>query len=114
MRRQGTPESATTCLFNTLQEMWHQVRTVHGDSKTTYGGRDIIPMHGICQGNGAGPPIWAVVSTPILDMLRTVGLGSFILTAITKQLIHFSGSLFLTILTLSKQPAHIRILWCTS
>jgi len=29
MRRQGTPESATTSLFNTLQEATHQVRMAH-------------------------------------------------------------------------------------
>ena len=28
---------------------------------------------GIGQGNGAGPQIWAVVSSPILEMLRTAG-----------------------------------------
>ena len=32
-------------------------------------------MHGIGQGNGAGPAIWAVLSTPILNMLRKQGFG---------------------------------------
>jgi hypothetical protein len=30
-------------------------------------------MHGIGQGNGAGPAIWAVVSTPLLNLLRSKG-----------------------------------------
>jgi hypothetical protein len=85
MRRQGVPEAATTCLFNMLQEARHQVRTAFGDSVTHFGGgNEVVPMHSICQGNGAGLPIWAVVSTPILDMLRTHNLGSFICTAISK------------------------------
>jgi hypothetical protein len=38
----------------------------------------IIPFHGICQGNGADPPIWAVVSTLVLNMLRQANVGSFL------------------------------------
>jgi len=29
-----------------------------------------VPIHGIGQGNGAGPAIWTVVSTPLLNLLR--------------------------------------------
>ena len=76
MKRQGVPESVTTCLFNTLQEAKHQVRTAFGDSDTSFGGDEVIPMHGICQGNGAGPLIWAVISSPILDVLRNKDLGT--------------------------------------
>jgi hypothetical protein len=36
------------------------VRTAYGDSNYTYGGSGWIkPLHGIGQGNGGGPPIWA-------------------------------------------------------
>jgi hypothetical protein len=66
-----------------------------GDFNTHFGGQDIIPMHGMCQGNGAGPPIWVVVSTRILDMLRAVELGSFVCMAITKKQIRFSGFSFI-------------------
>lgn len=65
MRRQGVPEAVTTCMFNTLQEAEHQVKTAYGDSDTHFGGHKVVPMHGVCQGNGAGPPICAVVSSPI-------------------------------------------------
>jgi hypothetical protein len=95
MQRQGTPEWVTTCLFYTLQEAEHQVRMAFGDFNTHFGGQDIIPMHGMCQGNGAGPPIWVVVSTRILDMLRAVELGSFVCMAITKKQIRFSGFSFI-------------------
>ncbi len=69
MQRQGVPKSAVTCMFTTLQELKHKVRTAYGDSESTYGGSEVVPMHGVMQGNGAGPAIWAVVSTPILSML---------------------------------------------
>jgi hypothetical protein len=64
MQRQGVPESAVTCMFTTLQELKHQIRTAYGDSELTYGGQAVIPIHGVMQDNGAGPAIWAVVSTP--------------------------------------------------
>lgn len=83
MRRQNIPEIAIVCLFNTLQEAQHHVCTAYGDSESHFGGIEIIPMHGICQGNGAGPAIWAVVSTPILDMLKSANLGSRITTPIS-------------------------------
>jgi len=69
MRRQGVPEACTTCMFSTLQEASHQVRMAYGDSDTSFGGDQIIPFHSVCQGNGAGPPVWAVVSAPVLNML---------------------------------------------
>lgn len=42
-------------------------------------------MHGIGQGNGAGPAILAVVSTLILVMLHLAGLGTHIMTPISQQ-----------------------------
>lgn len=33
-------------------------------------------MHGILQGNGAGPCIWFMLSRPILDMLSDQGNGA--------------------------------------
>jgi hypothetical protein len=40
-------------------------------------------MHGIGQGNGTGPAIWAVLSTPILNLLHKLGFGCFLITPIT-------------------------------
>lgn len=58
MQRQGVPPAAVKCLFTTLQEATHCVRTAFGDSTFTYGGSGWLkPIHGIGQGNGGGPPI---------------------------------------------------------
>jgi hypothetical protein len=71
MQRVGVPKKIINCLFTTLQEAVHRVRTGFGDSKSFYGGKVwLVPIHGIGQGNGAGPAIWAVVSTPLLNVLR--------------------------------------------
>jgi hypothetical protein len=41
--------------------------------------------------NGAGPQIWAVVSTPIFDMLRSMGYGAHFEAAISQDRLHFVG-----------------------
>ncbi len=95
MQRQGLPQNAAICLFNTLQNLSHQIRTSYGDSEQSYGGSYwIIPMHGIGQGNGAGPAIWAVVSTPLLAMLRKSGVGSIFKSPISGKNIRFVGYAF--------------------
>jgi hypothetical protein len=95
MQRQGVPQCAVLCLFETLQNLEHYIRTAYGDSSSFYGGSHwIIPMHGIGQGNGAGPAIWAVVSTPLLNMLRASGVGSHFISPISGKDIHFIGYAF--------------------
>jgi len=95
MQRMGVPKAAVDCLFTTLQTAIHRVRTGYGDSKEHYGGQTwLIPFHGIGQGNGAGPAIWAVVSTPLLNTLRKMGFGLNYITPISNTLIKFSGFAF--------------------
>ncbi len=74
LKRQGTPDAYVFMLFSTIQEMQHLIRTAYGDSRDYYQQED-IPFHGILQGNGAGPTIWAMVSTPLLNRLRAKGYG---------------------------------------
>jgi hypothetical protein len=51
-------------------------------------------MHGIGQGNGAGPAIWAVVSTPLLNLLRSKGFGFNYTSPISTTKISFVGYTF--------------------
>ncbi len=51
-------------------------------------------MHGIGQGNGAGPTIWAVLSTSILNMLRKQGFGCEFLAPISNMKYKFVGYFF--------------------
>jgi hypothetical protein len=95
MQRNGVPKSAIDCLFSTLQNAKHQVRTGYGDSTSFYGGSEwVIPMHGVGQGNGAGPAIWAVVSTPILNMIRKKGYGCTLFGPMSHRKIYFVGYTF--------------------
>jgi hypothetical protein len=51
-------------------------------------------MHGIRQGNGAGPAIWAVVSTPLLNTSQEHGYGVQFSTPISGITMQFSGFAF--------------------
>ncbi len=95
MQRNGVPRAAVDCLFTTLQEAKHQVRKSYGDSYLSYGGSNwVTPMHGIGQGNGAGPAIWAVLSTPLLNLLRSQGFGCKFTSPISKETLQFVGYAF--------------------
>jgi hypothetical protein len=70
MQQVGVPRAAVDCMFTMLQSAKHFVRTGYGDSVGYYVGLSFPkPLHGIGQGNGSGPGIWAVVSSPVLNML---------------------------------------------
>ena len=95
MQRTGVPLEPIICMFSTIGNLTHNVRTAFGDSKGTYTGKIwIVPLQGVGQGNGAGPAIWAVVSTPVLNMLRKMGYGTVFKAAISGESIHFAGFAF--------------------
>jgi Reverse transcriptase (RNA-dependent DNA polymerase) len=74
LRRQGAPKSFCSVMFDTIDKMKHTIRTSYGDSEMHYL-RENTRFHGILQGNGAGPAIWAAVSSPLLDRLKATGFG---------------------------------------
>jgi hypothetical protein len=95
MQHVGVPKNIINCLFTTLQDAIHQVRTGFGDSKGHYGGAVwLVPIHGIGQGNGAGPAIWAFVSTPLLNVLRDKGFGCEIIRPLSSKFFKFVGYAF--------------------
>ena len=51
-------------------------------------------MHGLGQGNGAGPPIWGVVSTPVIYLLQDEGYGAFFKAFISGTELSFIGYAF--------------------
>ena len=71
-------------MIGTLQQVQHHVRTTYGDSASSYCGIE-VPVHGIGQGNGAGPAIWLIVSITIINMLKRQGFGYKLQTPITHQ-----------------------------
>jgi hypothetical protein len=95
MRRLGVPEAPIRSMFEAIQRMRHHVRTAFGDSVTTFGGRDTdTPVHGVGQGNGAGPAIWAAVSSPVIEVMRSRGFGTEFVSALSGALVKFVGYAF--------------------
>ena len=65
MQRAGAPAAAIESMFITIQRLKHTVRRCHGDSDKIFSReywRELDPLHGVGQGNGARPAIWAVIS----------------------------------------------------
>jgi len=62
---------------------------------------------GIGQGNGARPQIWAVVSTPILNLLRQEGYGVAFKAAISSDQIQFVRYSFVDNMDLIQWPNHL-------
>jgi hypothetical protein len=57
------------------------------------------------QGNGAGPIPWAVVSTPVLKVMRAEGFGTFFKACISGESIRFVGYSFVDDTDLTIQTA---------
>jgi hypothetical protein len=74
LRRQGATIETTRAMFLPLLNMQHFIRTTFGDSKIFYQQSNQM-YHGIGQGNGAGPAIWATTSSPLLDEQRHNNCG---------------------------------------
>ena len=94
MQRAGAPKTAVESMFKTIQKLKHVVRTSHGDSELSFGGEDwriFKQLHGVGQGNGAGPAIWAVISTVFFDLLREKGYGFKMKSPLSKLALHLAG-----------------------
>ena len=89
MQRLGVDARTCQVMFGTLQQLQHHVATAYGTSPTPYGGLE-IPLHGIGQGNGAGPAVWLVMTIPLINMLRTAGFGFRSRTPITHHPYRFA------------------------
>jgi Reverse transcriptase (RNA-dependent DNA polymerase) len=108
MQRIGCPQPVVHTMFETLQNLRHHVRTRYGDSQTSYNAADAeIPIQGLGQGNGAGPTIWALISTPVLNLLRTHGFGIKIISCISGDFLHFVGYCFVDDTDLIEFPGEI-------
>jgi len=95
MYRCSVPKPALVCMFTTLQNLQHHVWMLYRDS-TLWAGTEIwvVPVAGIGQGNGAGLQKWAVVSTPILNLLWQEGYGATFQASVSSNHIQFVGYSF--------------------
>jgi hypothetical protein len=81
------PEAPVISMFKTLQQAAHHVSTAFGVSGRSYGRKRRIPLQGAGQGNGAGPAIWAAISSVLIMAMATQGHGFNILSALSGLLV---------------------------
>ena len=82
-------------LLRPIQTMRFFQRTAWGDSSSFMGGRrGNRPLHGLCQGNGAAPACWLMLSSLLMHCYQRQGFGSKLLSPISGKIIEFMGEMF--------------------
>ena len=91
-RNEGAPINPLLCMFGAIQGMTYFLRTTFGESTSSYGGRQQVPFQGTCQGNGASPAMWLMISMYLVLLAREEGHATKFTSAfsgITLMLIGF-------------------------
>ena len=90
----GSVGSIVAMLFP-IQTMKFYQQTAQGDSTTFMGGRGKDnPLQGLCQGNGAAPACWLMLSSVLMHCYKRQGFGSRILSPISGVIIDFLGEIY--------------------
>ena len=79
----GVGEKSVTAMLEAIEEMKNFLRTAYGDSKDFAGSTIEVKTQGLCQGNGAAPAGWCVISTTILQCHKRKGYGANFLAPIS-------------------------------
>ena len=90
----GVSEQSAGAMLQTIQEMKFFLRTAFGDSKTAAGSTIEIKTQGLCQGNGAAPASWTVVSIAILNAHKRKGHGATFVCPISCTVSQLAAILF--------------------
>jgi len=79
-------------MVSTIHAMQHHVQSLYGNSTQSQGCQQWdAPITGIGQGNGAGPQIWAAVSSPLFQILTQDGFIVQIVCAISGHKVEIAG-----------------------
>jgi len=79
----GGSQPMVQSMITMIHKIEHHICTTFGDSKiSALHATWQAPIAGIGQGNGAGPHIWAAVSSPILDIMQKEGFYVHLIMAI--------------------------------
>ena len=90
----GVPATGVESMLGAIENMKFFLRTGFGDSTSFAGGGISIKMQGMCQGNGASPAGWAVISICILNAHGRKGHGAKFICPVTKLQKHLSAILY--------------------
>lgn len=97
MRGFGIPAGPIRSMFNTYQNTQFKSKSVYGVSKVLFGGQEenyIAKPQGVGQGNGAGPPVWAIVSSRMFQILKKRNLVTTFTCPVSKQALQLCGFAF--------------------
>ena len=81
-------------MLSTIEEMKYYLITAYRDSKNYRGNKISVKFQGLCQGNGAAPAGWAVISITILNAHKKKGHGGKIVCLISQRTGHLEAILF--------------------
>jgi hypothetical protein len=90
----GVTAGSTSALLSMIQEMKFFLRTAFGDSRDCSGSSIEFKTQGLCQGSGAAPAGWAVVSIAILQAHKQNGHAATFLCPLTDSYTQLSAILF--------------------
>jgi hypothetical protein len=90
----GVPVEGAQAMLEAIQQMKYFLRTAYGDSKSFANSKIEVKYQGLCQGNGAAPAGWAVISITILRAHKRKGHGATFACPITKLKFVLAAVLF--------------------
>ena len=71
----GVPEKDIESMLTEIEDMKYFLRTAYLDSKEYVGSTIEVKFQGLCQGNGAAPEGWSVISITIINAHKIKGHG---------------------------------------
>ena len=90
----GVPEEAIESMLTAIEEMKYFLRTAYGDSRDFVGSTIDVKFQGLCQGNGAAPAGWAVISITVLQAHKQKGHGAKFVCPISDLSGHLAAILY--------------------
>ena len=90
----GVPIEAIDSMLTAIQNMKYFLRTAYGDSKEFAGSSIEIKFQGLCQGNGAAPAGWALISITIIPAHTCKGHGGYFVCPISKLTAKLAAIIF--------------------
>ena len=89
-------EGPTSAMLQPIQQMRFFQCTGNGDSDTCMGGQPSDnPLQGLCQGNGAAPACWLILSSLMMNVYYPGGHMSATVSPISGELVEFMGEIYI-------------------
>jgi hypothetical protein len=90
----GVPVEGVEAMLSAIQDMKYFLRTAFGDSRNFRGSKIEVNYQGLCQGNGAAPAGWAVISITILGAHKKKGHSATFVCPLTNKITKLAAILY--------------------